>query len=332
MVLETPHGLALLIDGGGSVVGDFDPGREIVVPFLESRGIRKLTALTLTHPHPDHANGLPAVLRSFEVGELWESGEPCPLPACEQIAALERTRGTRHLSLGTGRFVRDLDGVDLVLRSPRLPEGYDRELGPNDNSRVFGLTYGKCTALLTGDIEATAEARLVASGVELGAFLLKAPHHGSDTSSTQAFVDRVHPRAVVFSVGPRNRFNFPRPEVSDRYQRIGAQSYRTDRQGAVTVETDGEQVWITSAASRRSAVHGDQAVIPSAGPPKRGRLTREAFGRLAGCKPVSGLLVPASSQAHRVGAQRPPVLATELAAVSVTYTEAMAGIRSTKGN
>jgi competence protein ComEC len=100
---------------------------------------------------------------------------------------------------------------------------------------------------LTGDIEATAEERLVASGTDLSAFLLKAPHHGSDTSSTQAFVDRVHPRAVVFSVGPRNRFNFPRPEVCERYQRIGAQSYRTDRQGAVTVETDGTQVWITSA-------------------------------------------------------------------------------------
>ena len=252
MVLETPHGLALLIDAGGSVVGDFDPGREIVVPFLESRGIRKLSAVVLTHPHPDHANGLPSVLHSFEVGELWESGEPCPLPACTQIAALEKTRGTRHLALGAGRFVRDLDGVELTLRSPRLPGGYDPGLGPNDNSLVFGLSYGKFTALLTGDIEATAEERLLASasGTDLSAFLLKAPHHGSDTSSTQAFVDRVHPGAVIFSVGPRNRFNFPRPEVCERYQRIGARSYRTDRDGAVTVETDGSQVWIGTAAAR----------------------------------------------------------------------------------
>jgi competence protein ComEC len=250
MVLETPHGLALLIDAGGSVVGDFDPGREIVVPFLESRGIRNLAAVVLTHPHPDHANGLPAVLRGFEVGELWESGEPCPLPACAQIAALEQTGGTRHLPLGVGRFVRNLDGVELTLRSPRLPGGYDPGLGPNDNSLVFSLTYGKFTALLTGDIEATAEERLVESGTDLSAFLLKAPHHGSDTSSTQAFVDRVHPRAVIFSVGPRNRFNFPRPEVCERYERIGARSYRTDRDGAVTVETDGAQVWIESAAAR----------------------------------------------------------------------------------
>ncbi len=249
MVLETPHGLALLIDGGGNVVGDFDPGREIVVPFLESRGIRKLAAVVLTHPHPDHANGLPAVLRAVEVGELWESGEPCPLPACQEIAALEKAGGTHHLPLGTGRFVRDLDGVELVLRTPRLSGGYDPALGPNDNSLVFSLTYGKFTALLTGDIEATAEERLLASAGDLGAFLLKAPHHGSDTSSTQPFVDRVRPRAVVFSVGPRNRFNFPRPDVCERYQRIGARGYRTDRDGAVTVETDGEQVWIGSASS-----------------------------------------------------------------------------------
>jgi competence protein ComEC len=250
MVLETPHGLALLIDAGGSVVGDFDPGREIVVPYLQSRGIGRLEAAVLTHPHPDHANGLPSVLRAVEVGELWESGEPCPLPACAEIAALERARGTRHLPLGTGRFVRDLDGVALTLLSPRLAGGYDPGLGPNDNSLVFGLRYGSFTALLTGDIEAAAEERLLesASGTDLAAFLLKAPHHGSDTSSTEAFVARVHPGAVIFSVGPRNRFNFPRPEVRERYRRIGARAYRTDRDGAVTVETDGTQVWIESAA------------------------------------------------------------------------------------
>jgi competence protein ComEC len=144
--------------------------------------------------------------------------------------------------------VRDLDGVVLSLRSPRLAAGYDPGLGPNDNSLVFSLAYGKFTALLTGDIEAAAEQRLVASGTDLRAFLLKAPHHGSDTSSTPDFVAAVHPGAVIFSVGPRNRFNFPRPDVWDRYQRIGARPFRTDRDGAVTVETDGERVWIESAA------------------------------------------------------------------------------------
>ena len=124
---------------------------------------------------------------------------------------------------------------------------YHLRLGIADNSLVFDLSFGRFRALLTGDIEAEAEQRLLAQGGELGAFLLKAPHHGSDTSSTEPFVEAVHPTAVIYSVGPRNRFDFPRPVVCARYQRVGARAYRTDRDGAITVETDGRTVWIDTA-------------------------------------------------------------------------------------
>src|SRR5262249_15116181 len=155
------------------------------------------------------ANGLPYLLSRFEVGEIWRSGEPCGLMACEEIERLALSRGVPAERLGTGPFRRDFGTASLTLLWPHTALGYDPGLGENDNSLVFRLTYGSFSALLPGDIEADAEEALLRTGVDLQSDVLKAPHHGSDTSSTQAFVDRVRPREVVFSVGPRNRFGFP---------------------------------------------------------------------------------------------------------------------------
>jgi competence protein ComEC len=105
--------------------------------------------------------------------------------------------------------------------------------------------------LLPGDIEAEAEARLLADPTaDLRSVLLKAPHHGSDTSSTPEFVRRVAPEAVVFSVGPRNRFDFPRASVVARYREFGARLFRTDVDGAVTFESDGTTWSVVTAAPK----------------------------------------------------------------------------------
>jgi len=247
-VIELPLGGALVIDGGGSAVGSFETGRRVVAPFLWSRGLSALDAVALSHPHPDHANGLPYLLASFQVGEFWSTAEPCPLAACVEIERLlsekqipRRLFTREHPSL-------DLEGVHVQALYPLTPEGYFRELAENDNSLVLRLTYGRFHALFTGDIEAAAEAELTADpGVDLSADVLKAPHHGSDTSSGAALVERVHPKAVVFCVGPRNRFGFPNPGVVARWRAAGAATYRTDSDGAVTVETRGDGFEVATA-------------------------------------------------------------------------------------
>jgi competence protein ComEC len=240
VVIELPTGQTLVLDAGGSPVGSFDPGERVVAPFLWSRGHTQIEAVVLSHPHPDHANGLPYLLSRFDVGELWRSGEPCALPACDEMERLALGHGVRRLRLGTEPFRRDFGPVSLTLLWPQAPLGYDPDLGENDNSLVFRLTYGSFSALLPGDIEADAERALLATGVELESDVLKAPHHGSDTSSTQPFVDRVRPRDVVFSVGPRNRFGFPRASVVARYAGIAARLGRTDLDGAITFLVDGK--------------------------------------------------------------------------------------------
>ncbi len=250
-VVELPLGGALVVDGGGNAVGSFDPGRRIVAPFLWSRGIGGLRAVALSHPHPDHANGLAAVFDDFGVGEFWATAEPCPLAACREIDRVIAER-----SIPRRRFTaqaRDLtiEGVRIEALYPLTPEGYCPDLQENDNSLVLRLRYGDFTALLVGDIEAAAEARLEASGADLAADVLKAPHHGSDTSSGPELVRRVHPKAVVFCVGPRNRFGFPRPEVVARWRAAGAATFRTDQDGAVTIESSGHGFRVVTARSRR---------------------------------------------------------------------------------
>jgi competence protein ComEC len=110
--------------------------------------------------------------------------------------------------------------------------------GVNDRSAVLRVRHGAVTILLTGDIEAAAEEQLDPGAVTV----LKVPHHGSATSSTEAFVQRTRPRIAVFCVGRYNRFGFPEPEVEARYRRAGAACYRTDRDGAIRVESDGRTV------------------------------------------------------------------------------------------
>lgn len=235
-LVELPGGVTLLVDGGGSFDPSFDPGAQVLVPWLERHGVRRLDAVVLTHPHPDHANGLAAVVARFPTKEIWTSGARSRLPGVLRLREAAAERGVP--------FVRP---HELVTGSARvevlhpLVEGQVRVLpawSENDGSIVLRILYGGRAVLLAGDIEARAEARLVESERALAADVLKAPHHGSRTSSTPRFVDRVRPGVVVFSVGDQNRWGFPAPAVDARWRAAGARTYRTDRDGAVTVRID----------------------------------------------------------------------------------------------
>jgi competence protein ComEC len=136
-----------------------------------------------------------------------------------------------------------VEGVDIEVLHPL--NGPDRaafpELGENDNSLVLRLTYGDVHVLLPGDAEHEGESLLLARGADLSADLLKAPHHGSRTSSTRDFIEAVKPKYVVFCVGLKNQFGFPAPEVDERYAQAKCARYRTDLDGAVTFSTDGRE-------------------------------------------------------------------------------------------
>lgn len=221
---------ALVYDTGPAFGPDTDSGERVLVPFLRGEGVRHLSALVLSHDDADHAGGTRSVLAALPVERIWSSLSEGHL---RWGAASEH----RLCQAGEGW---DWDGVRFEFLSPVASDYADARLDDNALSCVLRIAAPGGSVLLPGDIGRGVEARLVRShGPGLAATLLVAPHHGSDSSSSPAFVAATRPEAVVFTAGYRNPFRHPRPEVVERYQSLGAAVFRTDRDGAVRVRFGG---------------------------------------------------------------------------------------------
>ena len=244
-LIRFPGGRTMLVDAGGDLFGGVpgrDPGTMRVLPALAELGIGRLDWVVLTHPHPDHGGGLFAILDRVPVGQLWTTGESGPGGLGDRLRQRARDRGVPLLEPTAGQSM-NVGGVRVEVLHPTR---YSPQRDANDNSLVLRLVHGGITVLLAGDVEALAEAELAWSGAPLDATLLKAPHHGSRTSSTEAFLRRVSPQQVVFCVGDRNPFGFPHKDVEERYRAAGCKVWRTDR-GAVTAESDGRDLRVRGA-------------------------------------------------------------------------------------
>jgi competence protein ComEC len=246
--IRFPHGTTMLIDGGGSYRDDFDIGQRIVAPFLWHKGVRTVDYVVATHPHPDHAKGLRFILQDFRVRQFWDNGAPLQSGWYRGLREAALGHGIYRDVVAEGFHSATIDGVrlDLLHPSPAFrPEAERRartqeDRDENNRSLVLKLTYGAISFLFPGDIEQEAEAFLLQTGRNVNATVLKAPHHGSRTSSSEAFLRAVGPSAVVFSVQRDNRFGHPAPAVLARYEAFGAQIFRTDHDGAITMWTDGQ--------------------------------------------------------------------------------------------
>jgi competence protein ComEC len=250
-VIEGPRGFVAVIDGGGDYDDSFDTGARVVEPYLRARGIARVDLVVLSHPHPDHLNGLFRILGRFPVGALWTSGDDGRNPRYQALRELAAARGVP--APVPERVARD--GLELTPLGPWLD---DRIAAPpgntvNDVSLVVRVGYAGRSTLFPGDIEADGEGELLGRaglGMVVAADVLKVPHHGSSTSSSGELLDGVHPRLAVMSLGRHNRFSFPRPEVLERYAARGIRVLRTDRAGAVTVVID-EQGRMAETCARR---------------------------------------------------------------------------------
>ncbi len=277
ILVEFPHGRTLIVDGGPARPGGPDAGRRIVGPFLAHRGLVRLDYLAATHGQADHYGGLGWLGETFRPRGLWIP----PESGCEGEGYRRFLEGCSRNGIPVRRLCRSttpfsIEGVRLeVLNPPRGRAGESPACpeGVNDRSLVIRLTFGRVRVLLTGDIEERTERELLEADLDLRAFLLKVPHHGSSTSSGPAFLDAVGPTVAVLSAGAGNPFGFPSREVVKRYRRRGILLFRTDLDGALRFETDGRSIWVESYGERRRRVSfpghsGEGNAIP---PGKGGR-------------------------------------------------------------
>jgi len=226
LLVETA-GHRLLYDTGPGYAPGADAGSRVLLPYLRMRGIGELDGMVVSHSDTDHTGGALAVL-----GEIKTSWVASSLPAGHPIAHA----ASKHLHCAAGQRW-EWDGVRFEMLHPAESSYADTTLKPNARSCTLRITNGRTAILLAGDIEAAQEAALVASSADgLRADVLLAPHHGSGTSSTAAFLAAVHPSVGVFQVGYRNRYKHPKKEVYERYGQLGVDRLRTDQLGALTLE------------------------------------------------------------------------------------------------
>jgi competence protein ComEC len=269
-VLDVGQGLAvvartanhtLVYDTGAAFGLDADNGARVVVPHLRGEGVSGIDRLVLSHDDNDHAGGARSVLAAVPVAEMMSSLEPGH-PA--------RALGTPHRRCERGQHWR-WDGVAFAVLGPAAEAYDDPKRSANALSCVLQITAPGGRVLLPGDIGRRTEAGLVRAYHDgLAADVLLAPHHGSGSSSSPAFVDAVSPRIVVYTAGYRNPFGHPRADVAARYAAAGTQAFRSDRDGAVRIRLSANP-GIEAAAQRARLprywyVGGESAVTPAAAP------------------------------------------------------------------
>jgi competence protein ComEC len=257
IVLESPGGHVIVIDGGPSAPADSpevgSAGDNVMVPFLRHEGINYVDVVVLTHPHDDHVGGLTAVLDNERVGAVLD-GTVLPLPT-ESYRNFLTTILSKHILYRKARRGMSLnlgDGVEIDCLSPPvtgLPFGSNLSNSTiNNYSAVLRVTYGTTHILLDGDAQSEAEQNMLMtySRAFLKADVLKTGHHGSRNASSDPWLMAVQPTYAIISCGRHNHFGHPNTETLVRLTAIHSHIYRTDEDGAVTVLSDGSHVTVNS--------------------------------------------------------------------------------------
>ncbi|MDQ8173716.1 MAG: DNA internalization-related competence protein ComEC/Rec2 [Gemmatimonadota bacterium] len=253
LAVRTPRGRWVLIDAGPSWEGG-DAGRRAVVPYLQRYG-GAVALMVLSHAHEDHAGGAASVIAALAPRLWWESAFVTTSRGYHRALTALRDGGQPWRRVGPEQRWQ-LDGVTLdVLAPDSLWSAAQQDA--NETSVVVRVSYGQRRFLFMGDAEAHEEAWLLERlpAEDLRADVLKLGHHGSRTSSTEAFVRAVSPLVGLVSVGAGNRYGHPSPEILDRFAARGVPLLRSDLEGAVVLRTDGQRL--------EAIAHGDRWIVPA---------------------------------------------------------------------
>ncbi|MCK5100924.1 MAG: DNA internalization-related competence protein ComEC/Rec2, partial [Desulfobacteraceae bacterium] len=245
-LIEGPKGARILVDGGGfSYSSTFDTGRHLVAPFLWNKKILTLDAVILTHPERDHMNGLVYIVENFDVKKFIKNSD---IRETKSYLDLMKTCLRNDIPIAEFPYEKnnelDIGELNIAFLYPIVRKKGVDKLEKNDynnNSLVFKVKYKDFVTLFPGDIMEKTERKLAQTVPDdLKADILIAPHHGSSTSSSSFFLDKVDPESIIISCGWQNRYNFPDHKIIARYKEKNINFYRTDHHGAVKIISDGE--------------------------------------------------------------------------------------------
>lgn len=245
-VLDVGQGLAVLVqtanhallyDTGPRYSSETDSGNRIIAPYLRAAGISRLDGMMVSHNDDDHSGGALSILH--EVPTRWlVSSLPHPHAILAVAAQPRRCFAGQHW---------EWDEVRFDMLHPTMASYADAKLNDNARSCVLKITSRYGSVLLPADIESPSEQLLVETAANtLVADVLVVPHHGSKTSSSEAFIAQVHPAIAILTTGYRNRFGHPREEIVTRYQQAGSKIYRSDKDGAMLLDFSRDGIAVRS--------------------------------------------------------------------------------------
>jgi competence protein ComEC len=239
ILVQTPSGKVMLVDAGNNADG------ETVVSYLKSQGVKKIDVLVGTHPHEDHVGGMDTVIYAFLVGKIYMPRATTTTKTYEDVVNAITAKGLK-IAIAKGGTSIDIDpSIKADILAPNS-SSYD---DLNNYSVVIKLAYGQTSFMLNGDAEDVSEQEMLAKRYNLKANVLKVGHHGSDSSTTPAFLKAVSPKYAIISVGAGNSYGHPAPETLARLASAGIQVYRTDEAGTIIVTSDGNTIKINKKAS-----------------------------------------------------------------------------------
>jgi competence protein ComEC len=266
LLVSFPNGKRMLVDGGGipafgqQTRSQLDIGEDVVAPYLWTRSIRTIDVIALSHAHEDHVGGLPALVEDFHPKEIWTGATP-ESPTWNLVRQKAAKIGAKIIPLTAGQQFA-MGGTQIDVLAPTA-DYVPSDTPKNNDSLVLRLRYRRHAFLLTGDVERPIERRMLEDNELAPVDVLKVAHHGSKTSSTEPFLDATRPQFAIISVGTDNSYGHPNREVIERLEEHHAAVFRTDRDGLVTVRSDGRRLWLDtnrweSGGPRLLGVFGDR--------------------------------------------------------------------------
>ena len=233
--LEFPNGDTMLIDAGEKEYGT------TVSEYIKNLGYNTVSYIIGTHPHSDHIGGLAEIIRGFNIGSVYLPKASSTTKTFEDLLDAIKDKGLLINTAKAGAVIIEKDNLKAEVLSPVKDEYTDL----NDYSVVLKITYINNSFLFTGDAEAGVEADIERN---LSADVLKVGHHGSSTSSSKAFLEKVSPKYAVISCGSDNKYGHPHIEVINRLKKLNVTILRTDIHGNIVLSSDGNNIKATTEA------------------------------------------------------------------------------------